>query len=111
MIFQSVNEDGIPAWQLILNNKKTVTRRAKPKRLNSIVSVQPRRCAKGVCKIKIKNCMLHTDWLKSIKSEEEYQREAEREGFKTYDGLMCWLKKHAKTEIENLWRIEFELVK
>ena len=111
MIFQSVNEDGIPAWQLILDGKKTVTRRAKPKRIGSILSVQPRRCSKGICKIKIKNCTLHIDWLKNVKSEEEYQLEAEREGFKTYDGLIQWLEKHAKNKIENLWRIEFELVK
>ena len=43
MIFCSKNEDGIPAWQLVLNGQKDVTRRTKPLPIGRIFAVQPGR--------------------------------------------------------------------
>jgi len=49
MIFSSKNEAGEPAYELIARGVKTVTRRLKPKRVGSIMAVQPARATKAVC--------------------------------------------------------------
>jgi len=47
MIFISKNEDGIPAWEMIMNGKKTVTRRYNYIEPGKIRAVQPGRMKKA----------------------------------------------------------------
>ncbi len=60
MIFISKNETGIPAWQLVMDGKKTVTRRLKPQPIGSIRAVQPGRGKKAIGYIKITSCGFET---------------------------------------------------
>ena len=50
MIFGSKDEQGVPAYELVASGEKTVTRRLKPKKVGSIIAVQPARATKSVCK-------------------------------------------------------------
>ena len=49
MIFGSKNEQGVPAYELVASGIKRVTRRLKPKRVGSVIAVQPARATKAVC--------------------------------------------------------------
>lgn len=113
MIFCSKNEDGVPAWKLIIDGKKTVTRRLKPVDPGNILAVQPNRCMKAVGYIRIKSC------CDSIKYLNEYadftdliewkQREAQLEGFNSWDGLMRFFQKH-NIQFGETYRLEFEYI-
>jgi len=110
MIFTSKNEDGEPAWELILKGRKDVTRRFKPEPVGAIRAVCPGRGVKRVGNIVIKSCVLHKDWLKSFHGiEVPLQKEAEREGFKTWSGLMAWFVQK-RIPIDETYRIEFDLI-
>jgi hypothetical protein len=125
MIFCAKNEDGIPTWKLILEGKKTVTRRLKPMPIGKEFAIQPGRGKKAIARGKVIDCHLHLDWellafshIKDlngiIDSNQEkmriYQLEAEREGFTSFHGLFNWLRKNL-ININDTYRIEFELVK
>jgi len=118
MIFCSKNEKGEYAWRLVLDGRKTVTRRLKPKKVGSIVAVQPLRGRKAVGYIKIINCFEHHDWYKQLDivsfKQSDFEKtllnESHKEGFNSWDGLMKWFKDH-KICIDDCFRIEFELVK
>jgi hypothetical protein len=56
MIFSAINEDGEPLWKLVLDGKKTVTRRLKPHPIGSIRAIQPKRTSKAIGHIKILDC-------------------------------------------------------
>jgi hypothetical protein len=120
MIFSSVNEDGIPAWKLVMEGKKTVTRRLRPQPVGAVRAVQPKRCAGGLGFIKIVDCSKHTFWdeinkfselepNRDVYYREALEREANREGFKTWDGLLSALDKF-KADINDTYRIEFKLI-
>lgn len=134
MIFCSKNEKDVPAWQLILEGKKTVTRRLKPVKEGSILAVQPNRGKKQVCKIRVLRCEPHPvayqrlidesiqkgkklskrslgDFLASIFgfTLDLLDEEAKKEGFSDYMYLWLWLHNHG-IDIEKTYRIEFERV-
>ena len=111
MIFISKNEDGTPAWQLILDGTKTVSRRPKPVETGSIRAVQPGRTKKGIAHIEILDCTPHKKWWDDMLDTEcftEYDlyREAMKEGFKSWGGLLSWFKAH-DIDINDTYRIEF----
>lgn len=108
MIFCSKNEAGVPAWKLVLSKQKTVTRRIKPVEVGKIVSVQPNRGVKSVCKIKIKSCVFEKTIGETVKLH-DLENEAHREGFLSWSGLLNWLEKNGASE--NVYRIEFVKVK
>lgn len=119
MIFSSKNEDGIPAWRQVLNGTKTVTRRVKPQPVGAIRAVQPGRTKKGVGFIKILSCEDASVWLGKQLSHltrpcARLDKEAVKEGFKTWNGLQDWLHAHVKLNefgsFPKLYRIEFVLV-
>jgi hypothetical protein len=120
MIFCSKNEKGEPAWKLIQEVRKTVTRRLKPVDVGKVIAVQPGRGKTAVCHIKVISCMLHQQWLRSYVPGGQYwsegdplakqimDKEAKREGFLSYQGLRAWLYSHG-VSISDTYRIEFEL--
>lgn len=118
MIFCAKNEDGVPTWKLVLEGKKTVTRRLKPMSTGKEFAIQPGRGKKAVAKGKVIDCKNHIDWClelanKSIEDGENYldtQKEAEREGFNSWIGLFIWLREH-RINIDDTYRIEFEVIK
>ena len=107
MIFCSKNEQGIPAWKLILEEKKDVTRRTKPLPVGAVRSVQPGRGKKAVCKFQVLSCCPELDWQDAHVTPAELEREARREGFGTWLGLRQWLAAH-NPEGKMLFRIEFK---
>lgn len=115
MIFCSRNEDGEPAWKLIIDGRKTVTGRLKPIAVGKILAVQPNRAKKAVCKIKVISCIPETDWIFSMKglnllSELTLLNEANLEGFDTWDGLIAWFSNHKPLiRLDDTYRIVFEL--
>jgi hypothetical protein len=134
MIFSAKNEKDIPTWELVLTDQKTVTRRMKPEPVGAIRSVQPGRCKKAVCKIRILRCEPHFEAYDRIVAEavkktkristktlgdfiggcfsltmELLNEEAKREGFRSYLGLYLWFHTH-KIDIEKTYRIEFERI-
>ena len=111
MIFCSKNEDYVPAWQLILEGRKTVTRRSKPTKVGAIRAVQPQRCKKSVCKIRILSCVAHSEWKKSDGYlHGDLNAEAHLEGFITWNGLCDWFVENG-IEMEGTYRTEFEVVR
>lgn len=109
MIFCSKNEAGVAAWKLVLEGKKTVTRRIRPLQAGKIVAVQPSRKRKAVAKICVLSCIPESRWLRSLPRkgrERALGLEAKREGFHTWVGLRKWLDGHNK-ERKPLYRIEF----
>jgi len=122
VIFCAKNEDGIPTWKLVLEGKKTVTRRLKPMPIGKEFAIQPGRGKKAVARGKIIGCEKTTYWwwdsLNRLIDEPFYPRrknwflvrEARKEGFKTWQGLLDWFAEH-KININDTYRIEFELVK
>jgi len=107
MIFCSKNEYEIPAWQLILEGKKTVTRRTKPVEIGRSVAVQPGRGKKAVCRIKVLSCIDADEWDKKHAAT-EFQKEAEKEGFEFWDSLWEWIENKYGKPFPKLWRIEFK---
>ena len=110
MQFISKNEDGIPGWRLVLDGKKTITRRTKPETPGSLRAVCPGRGKKAVGRILIISCMDAARWDRDHPGAEDRQREAEAEGFKSWDGLKAWFIKHYERMPEPLYRIKFKLV-
>jgi hypothetical protein len=110
MIFMSKNEAGEDAVKLILEGRKTVTRRSHPYPVGSIRAVQPGRGKKGVCMIKIISCLTHEEWFGHGLLKHEYEWEANKEGFKTWEGLEKWFRDRGQT-MDGMYRIEFEVVK
>ena len=114
MIFISKNENGIPAWRLILDGSKTVTRRIKPIEPGSIRAVQPGRTKKGIAHIEIIECISHSEWWDNMMdsqcfTEDDLQREARAEGFNSWGGLLSWFK-NRKINIDDTYRLKFELM-
>ena len=100
MIFISRNEDGVPAWQLVIDGKKTVTRRLKPVDVGKFVAVQPGRGKKAVCLVRITRCERHLDWLARTHNDEvpladRLEKEARLEGFSCWNRLAEWFQYHA----------------
>ena len=113
MIFSSKNESGTPAWKLVMNRTKTVTRRLKPVEVGKIRAVQPSRCKKAVGYIKVLSCVPHSDWFVAHVTagipEEELYTEAQKEGFLSWhSGVGEYFRKN-KISIGNTYRIEFEM--
>ena len=127
MIFASVNEKGEPAWKLVLEGRKTVTRRSKPKAVGKVFGDQPGRGKKAVCRAKVISCIKHIAWLKKEEDtsifvfgraqeplrasylKSRLEDEAHREGFESWQGLLDWFDKH-KIDINNTWRIQIRRV-
>lgn len=115
MIFISKNEDGEPAWQLILDGRKTVTRRLKPVSVGKVLAVQPGRGKHAVCHIKVKSCENSFEHFRRASDpffalEPWKDHEAALEGFRSWMGLQCWLEEYG-IKFWKTFRIEFELVK
>lgn len=137
MIFSAKNEKGVPTWKLVITDQKTVTRRLKPEPVGAIRSVQPGRCKKSVCKIRILRCETHDEAADRLSKEgvekhmkrrvrlnslgdflslisnialESWDEEAKREGFSSHMYLWSWFYIH-KIEIKDTYRIEFERIK
>lgn len=106
MIFSSVNENGIPAWKMVKNGAKTVTRRLKPQPIGAIRAVQPNRGKKAVCYIEILDCRYETWVGQSIPKEDRHQ-EAHKEGFLEWKSLLDWFILKYGTDSMSVWRIEF----
>ena len=109
MLFTSKNEDGVPAWELVLAGEKTVTRRLKPMAVGKEFAVQPGRGRKSVCRARVVSCVPHRQWVadKGFCFDARIAGEAELEGFRTYAGLLAWFKEH-KIYVSKTFRIEFE---
>jgi len=107
MIFISKNENGEPAWQLVLEGRKTVTRRANPQPVGSMRAVCPGRGKKALGYIQILKCDLHM--VCDYPTPESKQAEAEKEGFKGWEGLLEWFRTHGGWPL-CCYRIEFKLV-
>lgn len=109
MIFASKNEDGIPAWKMVLDGTKTVTRRTTPQPVGAVRAIQAKRTGKAIGQIKILSCQDDEEWCDEH-IPKEYKEEAAREGFKKWENLWGWLKAHNKKNLP-LYRIAFEVVK
>lgn len=116
MIFCSKNECGVPAWGLVLNGTKTVTRRLKPVEVGKVRAVQPGRTKKAMGYIRITSCVTHKSWVRDLHDNNKINDcfrlldlEANREGFKTWLKLLCWFDDH-KVNIEDTYRIGFTLM-
>jgi len=115
MIFMSKNEKGIVKWKQVLDETATVTRRDKPEPVGAVRAVQPGRGKKSKGAIRIKSCIPHKDWLRSLHCENAVQvaeamaAEATKEGFLSWAGLKAWFTDH-KTDMLSKYRIEFELI-
>ena len=112
MIFIAKNEDKIPTWKLVLNRTKTVTRRMKPMQIGKEFAIQPGRGKKAICRAVVTDCVLSRVHYhaREIDPVDYKQLEAKMEGFKTWFGLIHWMRKH-KISFEDTFRIEFKVVK
>lgn len=109
MIFSSKNEDGVPAWKQVKAKTKTVTRRGYSLPVGIIRAIQPKRTKMGIGFIRILSCIPDEKWCKK-NLPQEAEKEAKREGFKTWDGLWFAINKMYPKGLPGLYRIEFELV-
>ena len=124
MIFSAQNEKEQETWRLILNDRKTVTRRLKSLPVGKIIAVQPGRGKKAICHCKIISCMLHQTWLHSyipsglFTMNEEFitdedktilKKEAKKEGFYTWEGLLQWFNEH-DIDIMETYRLELKRI-
>lgn len=95
-------------WKLVLDGKKTITRRIKPEPVGAIRAVCPTRGMAQVCKIMIISCIPHRDWFAMYWNNPRALRaEAKREGFGSWEGLMAWFDMKYGGIPEGLYRIEF----
>jgi len=120
MIFISKNEKGEPAWRLIQEGRKRVTRRLKPVTVGKILAVQPGRGKKAVGYIRVLSCINSfehfnesiTNEFSSAILDKWKQSEAIEEGFESWDGLISWFNNQKTVvRLDDTFRIEFELVK
>ncbi len=109
MIFVSTNERGEKACDLILQKRKTVTRRPKPLPAGKVFAIQSGRGKFAIAYGRVLSCVLDEEWCDEY-IPSEAAAEARREGFITWAGLWAWIGKSSKTENRELYRIEFELV-
>lgn len=103
LIFSARNEYGEPLWRLVLEGKKTVTRRTKPLAAGKEFAVQPGRGQRAVCRAVVVSC--EKEGLQHC-----HEDEAKKEGFKSWEGLRNWLKEHNSKRLP-LYRIEFKVLK
>jgi hypothetical protein len=107
MIFSAINEDGEPLWKLVLDGKKTVTRRLKPQSIGSIRAIQPKRTSKAIGHIKILDCRKELYFGQGVANTET---EAHLEGFKKWETIKdFFIKKYGSTSITD-YRLKFERV-
>lgn len=117
MIFISKNEKGEPAWKMVLDGRKTVTRRLKPLPVGKDFAVQPGRGKFSVCRCKVLSCINHKEWLLSqggngkltIIGMPFFTNEAKKEGFEHWHALLKFLAEKGLV-IDNLYRIEFKKI-
>jgi len=117
MIFIAKNEKGEPSWKLILEDKKTVTRRVKPLPIGKEFAVCPGRGKFAVCRCRVVSCIQHRDWIKSQSTAGAitlfgipyFNKEARKEGFGSWGGLVKWFNARGQ-DIETMFRIEFEKI-
>jgi len=118
MIFIAKNEKGEPSWKLILEDKKTVTRRVKPLPVGKDFAVCPGRGKFAVCRCKVVSCIPHRDWLKSLHVASNtggyvvygipfFDKEARKEGFEKWFSLVKFFNERDQ-DIESMFRIEFK---
>jgi len=113
MIFSARNDKGIPSWQLVMEGKKTVTRRQSGKIPGHTYSVQKRRGEKGIGRILIVSCIPDEYFVESLPTS-ELENEAHKEGFSTWEDLWECIRNITKSgegPLPLLYRIEFFLVK
>lgn len=114
MIFCSRNEKGELASDLIMSDRKTITRRCKPEPVGRIRACCPGRGKKAVCHILILSCMPDTVWKRMTDysspnhKRELLEEEAHREGFESWSGLYNWFLKKYGGWPRPLYRIEFK---
>lgn len=112
MIFFAKNEKGVPTWELVLTKEKTVTSRVNPMAVNKMFAVQPGRGKKSVCRAKVVSCIKRLDHYNMALRQTDFdsflwkQKEAELEGFESWDGLMRYFHEH-KVNFMDLYRVEF----
>ena len=107
MIFSAVNEDGEPLWKLVMDGRKTVTRRLKPQPIGSIRAIQPKRTAKGIGFIKIIDCRKELYLGQGVVNTET---EAYLEGFKDWNSIVdFFIETYGSDSITN-YRLKFERV-
>ena len=114
MIFIAKNELGCPTWKLAQIGKKTVTRRLKPLSVGKEFAIQPGHGKFAICRAKVISCMSslqhYHDYVELDKINEYEQKEANLEGFNSWDGLMQFFQKN-KINFMQTYRIEYELIK
>lgn len=114
MIFIAKNEDDIPSWKLVLDSKKTVTRRLKPVIIGKSIAVCPGRGKHAICRILPFACEPSISHYKRTcpvdKIKQWKQMEAKLEGFNSWDGLMRFFQ-DKQIQFNDTFRIEFEIIK
>jgi hypothetical protein len=122
LIFGAKNDKGISTCDLVLQGKKTVTRRlgmsgtGRIYEVGKTYAVQPGRTKKQVARILILSNMSHFHWwnkhianLPNKKKIKALQKEAKKEGFGSWYSLIEYFKKY-KIKTTELIRYEFKLV-
>jgi len=119
MIFGAHNEKNESTCDLALNKRKTVTRRLKTGRIYKFghtYAIQRSRGAKSEGTMMITSRINHLDWIHAKldgKSADDInrilQREAKREGFLSWKGLLDYMAKH-KININDTLRYRFKLI-
>ena len=114
MIFIAKNEKGEPSWKLILEGKKTVTRRVKPLPVGKDFAICPGRGKFAVCRAKVVSCVKHEDWVDAIWKDIGFKElqikldeDAVKEGFDKWLSLYNWFENRG-VKLIDLYRIEFE---
>ena len=117
MIFVAKNERNESTWQLVLDGKKTTTRRMKPMDIGKEFAIQPGRGKHAVCRAVVISCMnsiehyhTYSNLIELYKSLNEYKAdEARLEGFGSWHDLMLWFNDH-DVNFADTFRIEFKVI-
>lgn len=115
MIFIAKNEAGTPTWKLAKEHRKTVTSRVKQITEGKTFAIQPGRGKPSICRGKVIFCIRRLDHYHLALIQPGFdlflwrQKEAELEGFLSWDGLMRYFEQH-HINFMDLYRIEFVLV-
>jgi len=119
MIFAARNEKDELTCDLVLSGDKIVTRRPGVGRIYKVGKDYAVQRGRGKCsegRIQILSRIYHYEWvqktLKDLSADEinqVLQEEAEREGFKSWKGLLDYLAKN-NTDINNVIRYEFKVI-
>lgn len=117
MIFIAKNEKGDVSWKLVLDDRKTVTRRLTPMPVGKEFAVQPGRGKFAVCRCSVISCMTYGEWVDTFWHDSKFidivrifDEEAKKEGFQKWINLYNWLAKKG-LQLKELYRIEFKKVK